>query len=158
MTKFNILIAILSCIILFGACTKSPHSPEPEPPDIWHTAVMSEIVSNNSSLQTDEFGEYEDYIKIRNPQDTTINIDGWGLSDRIDSVRYTFPGLTLIQPDSTLLVWCDGQPEQGIYHAGFGISADGEWVGLTDNEGNFVDSLTVPPLPPDSIFRRNYDL
>jgi len=141
--------------MFFCACTKSPHSPEPEAPEIWGTAVMSEIVSNNVSLRADEFDEFEDYIIIWNPQDTIINLVGWGLSDRIDSVRYIFPGMSSIQPDSTILIWCDGQPEQGANHAGFGISADGEWIGLTDSEGSFVDSLTLPSLPPDSIFRRN---
>jgi len=150
-----ISIALFSFAMFFSACTKSPHSPEPEAPEIWGTVVMSEIVSNNASLRTDEFDEFEDYIIIWNPQDTIINLVGWGLSDRIDSVRYTFPGMSSIQPDSTILVWCDAQPEQGANHADFGISADGEWIGLTDSEGNLVDSLTLPSLPPDSIFRRN---
>jgi hypothetical protein len=116
---------------------------------------MIEIVSNNTSIEADEFGEFDDFVVIYNPQDTSVILSGWVLSDRPDSIRYVFPAPTSLLSDSTMLIWCDGQPEQGSNHAGFRISADGEWVGLFDTEGNIVDSVSVPPLLPDSAYIRN---
>jgi len=145
-------IAILACLALLFGCTKSPYEPEPEPVDSWHLVIFSEIVSNNGSIITDEFGDYDDYIEIYNPQDTAVNIGGFGLTDDIEEIKYIFPAACIIQPDTVLLVWCDAEPEEGDYHADFRINADGEWIALVDPDSSFVDSVSVPELPEDYAY------
>jgi len=148
-------IAILACLALLAGCTRSPYEPPPDPVDLWHVVVLSEIVSDNSSIIADEFGDFDDYIEIYNPQDTTVNISGFGLTDDVGAVKFEFPYFTIIEPDMVLLIWCDAEPEEGDYHADFRISADGEWIGLYDVYGSIIDSVTVPELPEDSAFVRD---
>ncbi|MCK5832799.1 lamin tail domain-containing protein [bacterium] len=148
------VIMLLSLILLiaFAGCTRSPNEPGPEPVDVWHIVIMSEIVSNNVSICTDEHGDFDDYVEIYNSQDTAVDISGFALTDDPDTLKYIFPNFTLIQPDTVLLIWCDAEPEQGDFHADFRISAGGEWIALFEPGGGIVDSVTVPELPADSAY------
>jgi hypothetical protein len=44
-------------------------------------------------------------------------------------------GNTLIQPDSFIILWADDNPEAGILHLNFQLSAGGEQLIITDSDG-----------------------
>ena len=148
----NITFSIVLIVFIFIGCTESPHKNEPEPTVLNSVVIISEIVSNNVATFSDAYGDFDDYVKIYNPQDTSVNLEGFGLSDEFDVIKYEF--VSSIDADSTLLIWCDAESEEGFYHADFRISADGEWLGLYDNSMTLIDSVTVPFLPEDMAYIR----
>ena len=44
---------------------------------------ISEVMSSNSTAYPDETGAFPDYIELTNMGDTAIDLEGYGLSDRI---------------------------------------------------------------------------
>ncbi len=148
------IFAIIVIAMLFGACTRSPYGQDGETPELWNTIVISEVVSSNISIVADEFGDFDDYIELYNPRDSAVDLSGWGLSDVLGSVKFVFPAPCPLLPDSVLLIWCDGEAEEGDFHADFRISAFGEWVGLYDGDMSIVDSRSVPALSGDQALLR----
>jgi len=99
---------------------------QPAPPAL----VINEFQASNATTHADEWGEYDDWVELYNAGDTAVNLGGMSLSDDFtDPRRYTFPD-TLLAPGGLLLVWCDGTPHQGPFHAEFKLDASGEEIGL----------------------------
>jgi len=92
--------------------------------------VINEFQASNATTVADEWGEYDDWVELFNAGDVAVNLEGMSLSDDfVNPRRYLFPD-TLLAPGELLLVWCDGSPEQGPYHAEFKLDASGEEIGL----------------------------
>jgi len=73
--------------------------------------------------------------------------------------KYRFPDQA-ISPGGFLVVWLDGQPEQGDRHAPFRISREGEEIRLSGRpaEGfTIIDSLTFGPQETDLAMGRSVD-
>ncbi|MFO7600007.1 MAG: T9SS type A sorting domain-containing protein, partial [Candidatus Desulfacyla sp.] len=69
------------------------------------------------------------------------------------------PDLTM-QPGTFLLVWTDGQPQQGPLHASFKLNDEGEELGIFDSEttGYFlIDSVSWGMQTIDISFGRQTD-
>ena len=70
---------------------------------------MNELMSSNVSILPDEDGEYVDWIELYNGSDSTIDLNGFGLSDDIANLyRWIFPEV-FISPGQYLLVFCSGK-------------------------------------------------
>lgn len=68
------------------------------------TVLINEVVSSNTSL-ADEDGDTPDWFELRNNSQTTVDLAGWTISDRIDKpAKWTFPSKILAQ-DEYLQVW-----------------------------------------------------
>ena len=95
---------------------------------------ISEVMANNVSTLADEFGEFDDWIEIRNQGDEPINLEGCFLTDNFNDRRnWELPDVTL-DGAGFLIIWCDNQPEQGALHAPFKLSSGGEDIALYDSE------------------------
>jgi len=111
--------------------------------------VINEILPGNDISGTDEFGENDDWVEIYNASDEAINLEGFFLSDNDgNETKYTFPNFELAA-DDVVLVWCDGQPEQGPFHADFRLSAAGEEVGLYNPDTLTLDYVRYGSVPDD---------
>jgi hypothetical protein len=65
-----------------------------------------------------------------------------------------------IFPGDYLIIWADGDMEQGPFHAGFKLSADGESIGIFNNEQNnysAIDTYTFSSQQTDVSFGRSPD-
>ena len=92
--------------------------------------VINEIMASNSSTISDEFGEFDDWIEIHNPTDSTVVLSGFHLTDNYaNQFRWALPD-TSIPAGGYLVVWCDGDSLQGPMHTNFRLSAAGEVIGL----------------------------
>ena len=119
--------------------------------DQYQGLVISEIMASNRSAVTDENGDYSDWVEIWNSSDRDINLNGLGLSDRSDSIRFLFPSVTLSAGGRTV-VFCSnsnkavpGEP----FHAKFKLSSVGETVYLYDPNAYLIDSCKYPILGTD---------
>lgn len=113
--------------------------------------VISEIMASNQAAVPDENGEYSDWVEVWNSSANEISLEGVGLSDRSDSIRFLFPAVTL-EPDGRVIVFCSDTNAAeigGTFHAKFKISSVGETIYLYDPSAYLIDSVTTPILGAD---------
>ena len=105
---------------------------------------ISEIVAANDNSLRDNFDESSDWIEIFNPAEKSLNLEGWGLSDNPDTpLKWIFPHIE-IEPKGFLLVHASGNniSEKGKpLHASFRLSRSGEFLGLSNPDGEFIDKF-----------------
>ena len=106
---------------------------------------INEFLASNNNINKDEFGEYDDWVEIYNASDEEVWLADYFLSDNSGSPgKYRFPE-EYIQPGDFYLVWLDDQEEQGVNHATFKISKEGEELRLSERPSTgfqLVDSVT----------------
>lgn len=117
---------------------------------------LNEFLANNNSFNTDEFGEYDDWIELYNNATEEIDISGMFLTDNSDyPAKWRIPDGTLLAAGERLIVWADEQPEQGDYHADFKLNEDGEFVGLYCKDGVIpADTLSFENQTSNMSFGR----
>jgi len=126
----------------------------------FRSIVINEFLARNDNVNTDEASEYDDWVELYNPGDEVMFLSGMYLTDDPDNLtKWQFPyGGVGIGPQEHLLIWCDGDLNQPGLHAGFRLSADGEFVGLVADDGvTIFDSLSFGPQTGDVSHGRNPD-
>jgi len=116
--------------------------------------VINEFMASNDQVQQDEYGEFDDWIEIHNKSGIGVSMEGLYLSDDVNNFsKWTFPAI-IIEPGAYLVVWADDDTEQGTLHCNFKLSADGEEVLLTDQNGNIIDRVIFGEQEADISFGR----
>ncbi|MFH1213729.1 MAG: CotH kinase family protein, partial [Candidatus Neomarinimicrobiota bacterium] len=113
-------------------------------PDTLPRLFINEILASNSTTNTDEFGEYDDWMEIY-CDSGSIDLAGFFLTDNFSQPdKWAFPD-TVISAGPHLLIWADDQAEQGAWHASFKLDKSGEFLAIfrkTDTTFVLIDSLT----------------
>lgn len=121
---------------------------------------INELCASNSSIKKDEWGEYDDWAEVYNASDEEVWLADYYLSDNNGSPgKYRFPEI-FIQPGGFYLVWLDDQEEQGVNHATFKISKEGERLRLSEGPSTgyrIVDSIRFGLQETDISFGRLVD-
>lgn len=109
--------------------------------------VVNEFMALNMTCCSDEAGEFEDWIEIYNAGDEPINIAGYYLSDDPESpfnsrIRSTNAAETTIPAKGYLVIWADGDRDQGVRHVDFRLNQGGESVILNYIDGRQIDAVT----------------
>ena len=119
------------------------------------TAIITEFLSSNNGILNDDNGNSTDWIEIFNPSNQAINLSGYGLTDDAsDSFRFVFPN-TNLGAGEYLVVFAgnDESPNSGTdIYTGFSLSADGEYLGLSDPNGNVVSEFSAQQQFTDISF------
>lgn len=117
--------------------------------------VINEFLASNSTTNTDQDGDYDDWVEIYNNGTQAIDISGYRLTDDIsDFDQFTFPVGTTIQPNGYVTVWADKDLTQSGFHADFKISSSGETLILSDPTLTIVDSITFGSQVGDVSYGR----
>ena len=111
------------------------------PPLNSQSILINEFLASNQSVIADENGEYDDWVELYNAGTTAVDIGGMYLTDDLSDpaswqIPTTDPASTTIPPGGFLLLWFDGQPEQGVLHVDEKLGASGEDIGLYASDGN----------------------
>src|SRR5690606_16520429 len=133
--------------------------------DVLPQLVINEFMAFNSSCCPDKDSgkdEFDDWIEIYNAGSTPVNIAGMYLSDdKSDPFKGKIPNsnasLTTIQPGGFLLVWADGEKDQGVLHLDFSLSTSGEDVGLYYLDGRAIDEITFGAQTENNSWGRTVD-
>jgi hypothetical protein len=118
--------------------------------------VINEMMSDNDNSVFDEDGESADWIELYNRGSSTVDLEGYHLSDdENDLQKWTFPQVEL-QSGNFLLVFASGKDIIGIgsLHTNFKISAEGEKLFLSNKEEVILDEVEAIELKEDESFGR----
>jgi len=116
---------------------------------------INEVMSSNGGTLTDLSGDSPDWIELYNSGTTPMNLDGYGLTDKItEPFQWTFPGYTL-NPGKYLVVFASGKNLKGSeLHTNFKIDGDGESIYLFNPGWSMVDSVRVEALKINTSYGR----
>lgn len=135
--------AIVAPLLLFAAATAEAQ------------AVLISGVAPSGTAFADAEGEYEDWVELYNPTDATIALGGYTVSDDVaEAAPWPLPDGLAIGPYEFLVLWADGDEEDGPRHLDFSLKRSGEAFVLRDVGGAIVDSVTFPSVPFRASFAR----
>ena len=121
---------------------------------------INEFLASNATTNTDEAGEYDDWLEIYNAGNNPVWLGDKYLSDNLGNPdKWLFPDYTM-QPQEFLLVWCDEDQDQGPFHTNFKISASGEELGIFDSESTgfaVIDQIIFDEQQTDISYGRDPD-
>lgn len=122
--------------------------------------LINEIQASNSETIFDEDGDAEDWIELYNAGDTTVQLNGYGLSDDYENAfRWVLPDIS-ISPGDYLLIWASGKNRSDTHsplHTNFRIDREGEEVLLTHPDGHLLDEIPPTAIPRDISYGRYPD-
>lgn len=79
--------------------------------------VINELMSSNGVTITDEDGDYSDWIELYNPQNTQMDLNGYGISDDSNNLfKWVFPAITLAPKDHLIVFASDKNRTEYIRH------------------------------------------
>ena len=125
-----------------GAWSFLPRTAEFSPPS-WLTQsgssaspCVNEFLAINSTIVSDENGDFDDWIEILNRDTIAVDLGGLFLSDDFTNLtKWSIPSGTSIPSGGTALIWADEDGSQGPLHANFKLSGSGEEIFLTATDG-----------------------
>ena len=108
--------------------------------------IINEAVTSNTESAKAYDGRFYDWIELYNPTSRDISLDGYFLSDDLESLQKTSLKGQSIAAGGYLIIYCSGlniTDEKGFLHTGFKLSAtNGETVYLSGDK--VVSSVTIP--------------
>ncbi len=118
------------------------------------TLVINEFMATNWTTVADETGDYDDWVELYNNSQTDLSTAGLYLSDNDSSLtKWAMPSAH-IPAGGYLIVWLDGDVEEGALHANFKLSSLGEQVILSYADSTIIDSIHYSPQSPDIAMAR----
>ncbi len=111
----------------------------------WQGVVINEIMASNSDESgiADPDGEYDDWIELFNNTNQAIDLKNFYLTDTTGfRLKWTFPFGSVIAPNGYLIVWADKDEDQQGIHANFKLSAQGEELMLSHEDGTVIDVVS----------------
>ncbi len=117
--------------------------------------LINELCASNDETILDEYGESSDWIELYNAGEETADLSGHYLSDDLaDPSKWQLPNITL-SPEEFLLIFASDRDEYGVnLHTNFKLSAGGESVLLSDENGMILDQIQFPELGTDQSMGR----
>lgn len=150
----SIIIIFLLCSFFVGNSSKLSISDLEDGNVDINKLVINEILTSNNGVISDEDGNLYDYVEIYNGSSKDINLNGYGLSDEGNQVKYTFPDYTL-ESKKYVVVKLTGKAKDN-FSASFKLkSSGGETVTLFKPNGKVVDAVTTVALDSNISMARN---
>ena len=114
---------------------------------LYGQVVINEFSAANVNTVQDAYGEYEDWIELRNTGPNPVDISGFHLSDRITNPdKWAFPAGTVIPAGGYRLVYASKRNSNnfGQLHTNFKITQTaGEYIVFADPAGIVLDSYQI---------------
>ena len=124
------------------------------------TLLINELMADNAGSVLDQNGDDDDWIEIYNSGDSAVNIGGMYLTDNQSAaagwrVPGNNPAVTTIPSKGYLLIWADGETNEGTLHANFKLGSDGENIRLFAADGKtLIDSVNFGSQAEDRSYGR----
>ena len=126
------------------------------------TLVINEVMASNKTNLSDGFGENDDWIELYNAGDSAIDIGNFFITDNINNptkhqIPSTKPYWTTIDSGQRIILWVDGDDEQGTRHLNFNLAQKGGFIAIFDSDTNLIDQLNYPLQYTDISYGREQD-
>lgn len=97
---------------------------------------LTEVLPENDGATRDEANDADPWLELWNPSGDAVDLEGWTLAlSGAESGTWTFPAGTSIARHGHLVVWLDGEPEEGDLHTSFALPTEGGALALYDENG-----------------------
>jgi hypothetical protein len=111
--------------------------------DFVQKVAINEFMASNASILADKTGAYPDWIELYNLTGSALDLIGWSLTDDLeDTEKHVFEQSITLPAAGFLILFADGDTDQGRDHIGFKLKAGGEDIGVYDTQGRAHDRLT----------------
>jgi len=131
---------IASACIVLGLCGAPAHA-----------LLINEFLASNAATNTDEDGEFSDWVEIYNEGGSPVDLTGYYLTDDATLLtKWQFPSASL-PAGGYLLVWASDKNRTtpgSPLHTNFKLSAGGEYLGLVQPDGTTIVHDYAPQFPP----------
>lgn len=160
----HLLPLLLPLLLLLSACGQAPTAPPspspcpvptPEPVSVEKyegCLQISELMIRNRASLADTDGSFPDWVELENTGSRSLELEGFGLSNRADRICWRFPACSL-GAGEYLLVFC------GEGRTGFSLK-EGDNLFLSSPDGSLLDSAVCSggrdrslARQPDGSFR-----
>ena len=104
---------------------------------------LNEVLLDNSNVLIDENAELDAWIEVYNPNAFQVNL---GVRCHLGRKLLPCPRQpveTMVPAEGFLLLWMDGQPEQGGHHLGWSATNENQTFTLTGADGAVADTWEV---------------
>ncbi|MFU8794286.1 MAG: lamin tail domain-containing protein [Dethiobacteria bacterium] len=123
--------------------------------------VINEILTDNRTSLPDEDGDLSDWIEIYNRGNSTLNLEGYWLSDKIDNqFKWRFPAVSL-EPGEYLVVFASGKnrrdPKNTYLHTNYSLNDRDDTLVLSMPDGTILDVLEIGNMERDVAYGRDPD-
>jgi len=124
---------------------------------------INEFMASNVLSISDEYGDYDDWIEIYNPNGYPVDMGGYYLSDdRLQMKKWQLPldrpDLTIIPAQGYVILWMDGQTEQGPLHGSFKLTKEAETILFVETNGiHLIDHIDYDNQTTDISYGRYPD-
>jgi hypothetical protein len=111
--------------------------------------IINEYSLSNLSSFTDNYQKYEDWFELRNTGNTTVNLNGYYLSDDPGNpMKFQIPGGINMLPGSFYRVWASGRNEliMNSLHTNFKLSQtkdSQEYIVFSSPDGTVLDQIAL---------------
>lgn len=121
--------------------------------------LISEFLADNQDGLRTRSGQAADWIELVNTGSQSVDLGGWYLTDNADTpMKWRVPDGTSIAAGGYQLIFADSSDisvTNNELHANFGLSKDGEFLGLVRPDGStFADQYTFGPQFKDVSYGR----
>src|SRR6266496_1240687 len=106
--------------------------------------IISEFMADNKTTIADEHGQFPDWIEIYNASASTVNLNGWSLTDDPTHMASWFFPATTLTAKGFMVVFADGTNRVVLgqpLHADFSLKASGEYLALLKPDGTVVSEF-----------------
>ena len=113
-------------------------------PQLPRFAILNEIQTDNVTTIPDEFGDWDPWVEIVNPLPVPLALGGLELAPTPGAMSgWVFPD-SMLAGGAYQIIWVDGEPTEGAWHANFALAPAGGFVGIVWPAGSaVVDSVTA---------------
>ena len=98
-----------------------------------------------------------DWIELYNPNDTSVDLTGFSLSDSDSNPQKGILGELSIPAKGYLVLLCDRDADPSTGISAFSISSGGERLSMWDDQGLLIDVVDVPMLRAGIVYARTDD-
>ncbi len=116
---------------------------------------INEWMPINDSIVMDEEGEYDSWIEIYNGEKEPIWLGDYFLTnDFRNTQKWNLPSKTLM-PEEFMVLWVDGQGEQGANHVPFTFDFNNKQIGIFGPASlNYalIDTVSFKKVLPDVVY------
>lgn len=126
--------------------------------------VINELVTSNGAVLGDYWEDYSELIELYNDGGQPVNLEGYGLTNDPDKPqKWTFPSVA-ISPGERLVVMASGKDrakaahhDTAYLHTNFRLSATGDFVAMSNEDGQIRDSVSTGFVFRDMSYGRETD-